>query len=100
MLDDAELVEGPTARERPDRALDGDRSTITGTVPAGQTRTVTYTVAVEPYADQGDHVLRNSLACQPGEPVTCEPETTEHPIGHLSLTKTSDAGPGSTPATW
>ena len=94
MLDDAALVDGPTAGNGLTAVRNGDQLDITGSVPAGQTRTVTYTVEVEPFADQGDHVLRNALACQPGEPVTCEPETTEHPIGHLTVTKTSDAAAG------
>ena len=91
VLDDATLVDGPTAENGLTAVLNGNQLAITGNVPAGQTRTVTYTVEVLPYADQGDHVLLNALACQPGEPATCEPETTEHPVGHVTVTKTSDA---------
>ncbi len=94
VLDDATLVDGPTAGNGLTVNRNGDVLEITGAVPAGQTRTVTYTVEVEPYADQGDHVLRNALACQPGEPIPCAPDTTEHPIGHLTVTKTSDATVG------
>ena len=36
-------------------------------------------------------MLANTLACQPGDPPTCEPETTEHPVRRLRVTKTSDA---------
>ena len=50
-----------------------------------------------PFADQGDHVLANALACQPGEPQGCEPETTEHPVRRMVVTKTSDADRGHPP---
>ena len=68
---------------------------VTGTVPAGATRTVTYQVTVKPFAQQGDHVITNALACEPGEPTPCAPETTTNPVRHLVLTKvkTSPAAP-------
>ena len=92
VLDDAELIAGPTA----DFGLtatppSGGQIQITGTVPVGETLTVTYTVRVRAFADQGDHTLGNVLACQPGDPTGCEPETTEHPVRSLRVTKTSDA---------
>ena len=68
----------------------GDELVITGTVPAGESYTVSYTVRVTGAA-AGNGVLANTLACQPGEPPTCEPETTEHPVRELEVTKTSDA---------
>ncbi len=91
VLDDAELVDGPNAGNGLSVNRNGDVLEITGTVPAGQTRTVTYTVEVKPYAEQGNHVLRNALACQPGEPQPCAPETTRHPVRRLVVTKSSDA---------
>ncbi len=36
-------------------------------------------------------MLRNALACQPGEPQPCAPETTRHPVRRLVVTKSSDA---------
>ena len=60
---------------------------MTGTVPAGATRTVTYQVTVKPFAAQGDHVITNALACEPGEPTPCAPETTTNPVRHIVLTK-------------
>ena len=68
---------------------------MTGSVPAGATRTVTYQVTVRPFAAQGDHVLTNALACEPGEPTPCAPVTTSNPVRHLVLTKekTSPASP-------
>ncbi len=89
VLDDATLVDGPNAGNGLTVNRTGDVLEITGTVPAGESRTVTYTVEVNAFEDQGDHVLANTLACQPGDPPTCEPETTEHPVrraaGHQDL---------------
>ncbi len=50
-----------------------------------------------PWADQGDHVLTNVLACEPGEPAGCAPETTTNQVRHLSVAKTSDATADSRP---
>ena len=52
---------------------------------------------VRPWADQGNHLLANVLACEPGEPAGCAPETTTNPVRHLTLTKTSDATADSKP---
>ena len=70
---------------------------VTGTVPAGETLTVTYSATVNDAGSRGDDVLRNSLACPAGAPAGCEPETTEHPVRSLELTKTSDATADSRP---
>ena len=59
-------------------------------MPPGATLTVTYTVRVTLPAG-GDGVLRNALACNAGAPLPCDPETTEHPVRRLEITKTSDA---------
>ena len=78
----------------------GNNLNITGTVPAGATRTVTYQVTVKPFAQQGDHVITNALACEPGEPTPCAPETTSNPVAHLVIDKssnrTADSKPGDT----
>ena len=97
VLDDATLVDGPDAENGLSINRTGDVLEITGTVPSGESRTVTYTVRVKALADQGDHVLANTLACQPGDPADCEPETTEHPVRGLEVTKTSDATEDSRP---
>ncbi|WP_210439309.1 CshA/CshB family fibrillar adhesin-related protein [Nocardioides xinjiangensis] len=86
---DAGLVATPSAS--------GDAIAVTGSVPPGQTLEVTYRVQVLPWADQGDHVLTNVLACEPGEPAGCAPETTTNPVRHLAVTKTSDATADSRP---
>ena len=92
VLDDAPLS---LARSPPARGLSanlaGTDLDVTGTVPAGATRTVTYQVTVRPYAAQGDHVITNALACEPGEPAPCAPETTSNPVRHMVLTKAKTA---------
>ncbi|ALX65989.1 DUF7927 domain-containing protein [Microbacterium sp. XT11] len=93
VLDDAEFVEGSI--DVSDAAaltavVDGDELAIDGTIPAGQTVTVSYTVTVAPYAEQGDHVLANVVQNPDG---TCGPEGcpgTENPIRHFSITKTAE----------
>ena len=91
VLDDATLVDGPNAENGLSVDRNGDVLEVTGSVPAGESLAVTYTVEVKAFGDQGDHVLANTLACQPGDPRTCEPQTTEHPVRRLRVTKTSDA---------
>ena len=91
VLDDATLIDGPNPENGLSANRNGDELAIAGSVPAGESLTVTYTVEVKAFGDQGDHVLANTLACQPGDPQTCEPQTTEHPVRRLRVTKTSDA---------
>jgi uncharacterized repeat protein (TIGR01451 family) len=71
VLDDADLVSGPTAS---DPALtvrrSGDALDVTGTLAAGQKATVTYSVRVREYADQGDHRVLNFLVVTGQEPPT------------------------------
>ncbi|WP_430336215.1 hypothetical protein [Rhodococcus sp. ACT016] len=77
LLDDADLVSGPTSA---DPALTVANSSsgvygVTGTLAPGQSVTVTYSVTVKPYADQGDHNLV-ALVADPanlpaGTPSTC-----------------------------
>ena len=97
VLDDAQLVGTPSAGAGLTAAVVGTQLEITGSVPAGQTRTVTYQVRVRPWADQVDHVLANVLACEPGEPAGCAPEETTNPVRHVTLTKTSNATIDSAP---
>ena len=91
MLDDATLIDGPNPENGLSANRNGDELAIAGSVPTGESLTVTYTVEVKAFGDQGDHVLANTLACQPGEPPACEPETTEHPVRRLQVEKSSDA---------
>ena len=101
VLDDATLVAGSiTAGAGLTATPSGSNLNITGTVPAGATRTVTYQVTVKPFAQQGDHVLTNALACEPGDPTPCAPQTTTNPVAHLAIDKSSnrtvDSKPGDT----
>ena len=101
VLDDATLDTGSiTAGAGLAATPSGTDLDVTGTVPAGATRTVTYQVQVKPFAQQGDHVLENALACEPGDPVPCDPETTTNPVAHLVIDKssnrTADSKPGDT----
>src|SRR5699024_911285 len=91
VLDDADLVDGSlTADEGLEAAVDGEQITVTGSVPAGETATVSYQVLVREFADQGDHVLANLLDCADDDP-RC---ATEHPVRHLVLDKSSTPSGG------
>lgn len=82
VLDDADLTAGPTASEASLTAtLTGDQIRIVGAVASGETVTVTYTVTVKDYADQGNGELGNVVA-QTGDAPVCVPGSdlcTEHP---------------------
>ena len=97
VLDDAQLVGAPIAGAGLTATVNGNQLDVTGSVPAGATRTVTYQVEVRPWAAQGDHVLANALACESGEPAGCAPETTTNPVAHLVITKSSDRTANSKP---
>lgn len=89
VLDDAELTDGPTTEAGLTTTLNGDELAVTGSVPVGEALTVVYTVTVNAYADQADHVLGNVLGNGDG---TCPPDgckETSNPIRHFSVTKTS-----------
>ncbi|MVA75080.1 DUF11 domain-containing protein [Auraticoccus sp. F435] len=60
VLDDATVTEFPTPSEDVLTVAEGDdQYTVQGTLAPGQTVTVTYTVQVRDWAEQGDHVLAN-----------------------------------------
>ncbi|UMG93867.1 DUF11 domain-containing protein [Nocardioides sp. TF02-7] len=100
LLDDAELVDGPTVAG--DGSLtatrDGRRIQVRGTLGAGDVATVTYTVRVKPDAqrvEDGDDVLGNFLVDPDEEPPTeCLPtadeDSTCNPVRALDVDKTSD----------
>ncbi|WP_157695301.1 DUF7927 domain-containing protein [Nakamurella panacisegetis] len=96
VLDDASITGTPVASSGNVTvgAVSGGRLPITGTIPAGATYTVTYTVTVKPFAQQGNHVLLNYVAppgTQPPSAGTCvaDPTCVTHPIPHLSIVKTA-----------
>lgn len=91
VLDDAELVAGSIAVSNPGITADlqGTDLVVTGSVPAGETFTVTYSVTVNAYADQADHILANVVQNPDG---TCDvggcPQT-ENPIRHFRVAKSA-----------
>jgi fimbrial isopeptide formation D2 family protein/uncharacterized repeat protein (TIGR01451 family)/LPXTG-motif cell wall-anchored protein len=96
VLDDADIATGPTA-SAPGLTLGAVNAngvfTIVGTVPANSTTTVTYSVTVKDFADQGDHVLGNVLACDVSLP-DCDPPATSNPVRHLVIDKVADPASG------
>jgi uncharacterized repeat protein (TIGR01451 family)/fimbrial isopeptide formation D2 family protein len=96
VLDDADLIGGPTASNAAlTAAVTGSDLSVTGSVPAGATYTVTYTVRVKAFADQGDGTLTNALT-DPNGVCLIGDCTTTNPVAHLSIDKTSDAAEGVT----
>lgn len=97
VLDDATLIAGPTADVGLTAIVTGNTLAVTGSVPVGDTLTVTYTVLVDAFADQENHVLGNVLSFADGTcpPLGC-PETTT-PIRHFSVEKTAGALDGVEP---
>lgn len=94
VLDDAELSAGPTVTgDGLTATLNGEQIDIAGSIAAGDTVTVSYTVIVNAYADQANHQLGNVLADPDGNACVPGPEAcaTENPIQHLIVEKTSDA---------
>ena len=90
VFDDATLTSGPTSSDPALSAtLNGDQIDVLGTVPSGGVVTITYAVTVNDFGEQGDHVLGNVLLCADADP-GCVESTTENPIRHLSVTKSSD----------
>ncbi|MDR1079050.1 MAG: hypothetical protein LBL55_10440, partial [Propionibacteriaceae bacterium] len=96
VLDDASLVSGPTSSLSSLQVgpLDANgRFSVSGTVPTGQTATVTYSVRVNPSVT-GDNQLVSVLACDPNQ-LNCQPIQTTHPVGRIDLAQeiTTSAGP-------
>lgn len=82
VLDDATLTAGPTASSGDLTAVsEGNTIRITGGVPYGAVYTVSYTVKVKSYAEQGNHQLGNVVAVTGEDPVCApgSPLCTEHP---------------------
>ncbi|MGO3884669.1 MAG: DUF6923 family protein [Mycetocola sp.] len=103
VLDDAEVTTGPSSDDL-SATLDGDRIHVTGTLDAGASATVSYTVTIKPDGERGDDIAANFLIPDTGdtppEPPTspeCEPaegETplcTTTPIGAIEYEKTVSA---------
>lgn len=86
VLDDADLTGNPVASsEKLAATVSGDQIRVMGAIASGDTVTVTYTVTVKGYADQGNGSLGNVVARTGDEPV-CVPGSslcTEHPTPEL-----------------
>ncbi|WPR68095.1 hypothetical protein SLW73_17180 [Glutamicibacter protophormiae] len=107
VLDDATLVEDSITAEEPLTAQLGDqRLAITGSVPAGETRTVTYQVTVNAADALGDQQLGNFVVpADPENPGTEQPPAeceegsqlcTENPVPlpNLDVAKSVDPASG------
>lgn len=94
VLDDATLKGDPAvSRESVTATVTKDAIRIVGAVPSGQTVTVSYTVAVKEWSQQGDHHLGNVVAvtgqdsiCAPGSRL-CTLHNTIEPVP-LAITGT------------
>jgi fimbrial isopeptide formation D2 family protein/uncharacterized repeat protein (TIGR01451 family) len=99
VLDDADLTTAPTASSDSltvSEITDG-RIHIEGSLEPGESATVTYSVTVRPFAEQGDHVLGNWLVLPGEDPGDCaadDPDCTTHPIGEIAATKSVDPKKG------
>ena len=100
VLDDATVTTEPTSADGLTVVRNGEQVSITGSVPAGERYTVTYTVTVLPDADRGDSIAANFLlapgetpptdpVCDPTNPVL--PNCTTTPITGVAYTKAVEA---------
>ncbi|WP_230108736.1 DUF11 domain-containing protein [Microbacterium foliorum] len=100
VLDDAAVTTEPTGSDGLTVVRDGAEISVTGSVPVGQTSTVTYTVTVLPDDERGDSLASNFLLA-PGETSppggecvptdTEQPNCTTTPITGVSYTKSVEA---------
>lgn len=85
VLDDATLNTGTvTASTGLTAKVDGSRLNVTGLVASGVTATVTYTITVKAYRDQGDHSLVNYVF-ETGKSGTCVTDSglcTKNPVSN------------------
>jgi uncharacterized repeat protein (TIGR01451 family) len=100
VLDDTDVTTEPASPDGLTAERTGARIAITGTVPAGATRTVTYTVTVRPDGARGDNTIANFLLdpdatppptpdCEPADPSL--PECTTTPVPAIAVTKSVSA---------
>ena len=93
VLDDAELVAGSITTSNPGLTaeLQGTDLIVTGSVAVGETYTVSYSVTVDAFADQENHLLANIVQNPDG---SCDVEgcpETSNPIRHFVVEKDADA---------
>lgn len=98
VLDDATLVAGSVSATNGLSATlgAGDKLRVTGSLAAGTSATVTYSVLVKAKADRANSDLMNVVIPDPGTG-TCAPDecTTNHKVGDLVVTKSVDPASGS-----
>jgi hypothetical protein len=98
VLDDAELV-GTISSSNPSVTVGSPDSNgvfaITGSLAAGDSAVVTYQVRAKDFEAQGDHMVTNTLACDPYE-LGCSPRVTTNPVAHLTLDHTASTPSGNT----
>ncbi len=82
VLDDATLLDGPTATDPLRAETVDDTIRVTGELASGASATVTYAVVAKDYDQQGNHLLGNVIAVTGETPVCAEdsPLCTEHPL--------------------
>jgi hypothetical protein len=102
VLDDATLQSGPAASSTDltvDPLTSDQHFRVHGSVPAGKSYTVTYTVQVKPDGQRGDNVLENFLFSTGGTPpTTCQPGDklcTRNPVPQLEQWKSVEPASGS-----
>ncbi|GAA1507389.1 methionine-rich copper-binding protein CopC [Agromyces terreus] len=99
VLDDAELTGGPTAEAPLTATSEAFGIAISGTLPTGDTATVSYSVTVRADGARNDHALANVLLPTGWlPPIDCgltQIDCTANPIGAPVVTKTADPESGS-----
>ncbi len=103
VLDDGDVTSGPTAQDGSDLTVSpiaDQKFDVDGTVAAGDTVTVTYTVTVKPDGERGDDQLDNFLVeGTPPPPTTCaegDPLCTSTTVGQIEKRKSVSPSSGTT----
>lgn len=98
--DDADVTVEPASADGLAVVREGNRISVSGSVPAGKTYAVTYQVTVKPDGERGDDIAANFLLAPDEKPPTdpvCRPEDKERPdctvtpIGRLLTSKAVSA---------
>ncbi len=102
VLDDADVTTAPSAStsDLTVSSITNGTFTVTGSVPAGRTVTVTYAVKVKADGSRGDNVVTNFVfATGATPPTSCAADSatcTANPIAQLVISKSVDPQDGST----
>ncbi|MBM7785681.1 DUF7927 domain-containing protein [Tenggerimyces flavus] len=96
VLDDATYNGDASASSGPAPTVSGSTLTWSGPLPVGATVTITYSVKVLAFSEQGDHLLKN-VASGDGPVSGCKTApcaTTENSSGGYTLSKSADPASG------